>query len=202
MLASSPLDACGPPILHWTCTAWTSIFGSALSSAYANDGHNYIVQYMGCKEHYDTWCCTGVFSQIPRRKCAFYLATFVLRGAWANWHHSRSGYNLDELTNQLEPTRNLASHIRNKASQESLLELWWCLWSTAQPCQARNVMVPNNKDNLFKVRIGLVELMRGGITIRCLWWPKRAEGLTMTFKRAQGGSKVTPTQFRIQDINL
>jgi hypothetical protein len=29
-------------------------------------------------------------------------------------------------------------------------------------------MVPNNRDNLFKVRIGLVELMRGGITIRCL----------------------------------
>jgi hypothetical protein len=60
----------------------------------------------------------------PMRKCTIHLATLVLRGAWANRHHSRPGCNLDELNNQSEPTHGLASHLRNNASWESLLELW------------------------------------------------------------------------------
>jgi hypothetical protein len=46
-------------------------------------------------------------------KCAFHLANFVFRSAWVNRQNSRQGYNLDELANQSELTRDLASHTRN-----------------------------------------------------------------------------------------
>jgi hypothetical protein len=55
MLASSQLDACGHPNTNRTWSAWISIFGSVWSSTYVKDGHNYIVQCMGYKVHYDAW---------------------------------------------------------------------------------------------------------------------------------------------------
>jgi hypothetical protein len=54
-----------------------------------------------------------------RRKCAFQLATLVLRGAWVNRHNSRQGCNLDELVNQSEPTRNLASAQGTKGHEKT-----------------------------------------------------------------------------------
>jgi hypothetical protein len=50
---------------------------------------------------------------VPMRKCTFHLATFVLRSAWMNQHHSRQGCNLGELINQSEQTWDLASHTKN-----------------------------------------------------------------------------------------
>jgi hypothetical protein len=43
------------------------------------------------------------------RNCTFHLATFALRSAWTNWHNSRQCCHLDELMNQSELTRDLAS---------------------------------------------------------------------------------------------
>jgi hypothetical protein len=52
----------------------------------------------------------GLFLQIPRRKCAFYIATFVLRNVWTSRHNSRQDCNLDKLNNQSERIHGLDSH--------------------------------------------------------------------------------------------
>jgi hypothetical protein len=54
-----------------------------------------------------------------------------------------------------------------------------------------------NKDELIEVTVDPVELMRGGGTIRCLLLGQWAGRFTIWFERVQGGSKVIPTQFRI-----
>jgi hypothetical protein len=46
--------------------------------------------------------------QILMMKCAFHLASFVLRSVWVNRHNSRQGCHLDELVNQSELTHDLA----------------------------------------------------------------------------------------------
>jgi hypothetical protein len=66
----------------------------------------------------------GPFRKFSRRKWAFHFANFSLRSTWMNRHNSRQNCNLDELINQSESTRDFAPHLRNKASWESLLELW------------------------------------------------------------------------------
>jgi hypothetical protein len=50
----------------------------------------------------------GLFAN-SEEGCDFHLATFVLRSAWMNQNNSRQGCSLDELTNQLKLTRDLAS---------------------------------------------------------------------------------------------
>jgi hypothetical protein len=76
---------------------------------------------------------------------------------------------LDELVNQSELTCDLTANTRNEKPWESLLGLRrLALKSDIAIYKEGMSWSQNYKDKLFKVRIGLAEPMRGGITIRCL----------------------------------
>jgi hypothetical protein len=86
-----------------------------------------------------------------------------------NQHNSRQGCNLDELINQSELTHDLATNTRNEGPWESSLGLRRLSFkSDIAMCRQGMLWFQNNKDKLFKVTIGLAELMRGGDMIRCL----------------------------------
>jgi hypothetical protein len=61
-----------------------------------------------------------------------------------------------------------------------------------------NLRIRTCMGKIIKVMIDLVELMGGATWSSAPWWTEGAEWLTLRFKRVQDGSKVTPTQFRIQ----
>jgi hypothetical protein len=62
-----------------------------------------------------------------------------------NRHNSRQGYNLDELINQSEPTCDLASVQGTRGHKKTCYNDDECLWSTAQPCQGKEVLWVQNK---------------------------------------------------------
>jgi hypothetical protein len=129
-------------------------------------------------------CCTWIFLQILRRKCAFHLATFVLRGVWANQHNSRQGCHLDELTNQSKLTRDLASAQGTRVIRKFAR-------ITAGVFEARHNHVGAkrcygskiSKSWFIKITIGLPKPMRNGDMVRCLLVSQRSRKIYHVIQR-------------------
>jgi hypothetical protein len=61
-----------------------------------------------------------------------------------------------------------------------------------------DLRIRTRRGRIIMVTIGLVEPIGGATRSSAPWWTEGAKWLTLQFKRVQDGSRVTPTQFRIQ----
>jgi hypothetical protein len=147
---------------------------------------------------------TGVFSQVPRRKGDFHLVTFILRGTWANWHNLRQGYNLDELINQSEPTRDLASHKELGVIRKLARMTTRVFGARHSPVRAKRCYGSKiSKGGLLKVTSGLMGSMRKGHTIRCLSnGRKRWEVLPCDPKEFKTASRLSSRNWGVKGIML
>jgi hypothetical protein len=132
--------------------------------------------------------------QILRRKCAFHLAIFILRGTWANRHNSRQGCNLDELTNQSKLTRDLAS-AQETGVMRKLAGITTGVFEArhshvgAKSCYGSKI----RKGGFIEVTIGLTEPMRKGDMVRCTLVSERSEKIYIVVQRSSS---------RLQGYNL
>jgi hypothetical protein len=115
----------------------------------------------------------------------FPSSTFVLTGAWANQHNSRQGCNLDELTNQSEPTHDLASAqgtriMRKRARIVTGVFEAWHSHVGAKRCYGSKI----SKGGFIKVMIGIAEQQESVIRQCAFLMAERGERVYHVIQRS------------------